>query len=208
VQLVGEGAVQAVQRGLRSSLYTRRRYSPCHEVCVHHVHRRRAGVNRPQAPQLELRHGNKLSGAILPVTGGIVGTGVFFLGDDDAQPHAWLIRLVRVVVWLFVLASALSVGLAGLRHTAIHRRTLSARGLRPPARVAPSRACRLASARRAGDEDRERRFAGRAWTGGTAATGAQVACASTARPKAAIVPVQSVPRALKAPTGLQRRSRD
>jgi choline monooxygenase len=39
VELEDEDVVQTVQRGVRSSLYTRGRYSPRHEVCVHHFHR-------------------------------------------------------------------------------------------------------------------------------------------------------------------------
>jgi choline monooxygenase len=39
VELEDEAVVQAVQRGLRSSAWTRGRYAPRHEVCVHHFHR-------------------------------------------------------------------------------------------------------------------------------------------------------------------------
>ena len=39
VEQEDEAAVEAVQRGLRSRLYDRGRYSPSHERGVHHFHR-------------------------------------------------------------------------------------------------------------------------------------------------------------------------
>jgi len=39
VEREDEAAVESVQRGLRSRLYNRGRYSPSHERGVHHFHR-------------------------------------------------------------------------------------------------------------------------------------------------------------------------
>jgi len=39
VEMEDEAVVEAVQRGVRSRLYDRGRYSPAREVCVHHFHR-------------------------------------------------------------------------------------------------------------------------------------------------------------------------
>jgi choline monooxygenase len=39
VEFEDEAVVVAVQRGIRSRLYTRGRYSPTRERCTHHFHR-------------------------------------------------------------------------------------------------------------------------------------------------------------------------
>jgi APA family basic amino acid/polyamine antiporter len=60
--------------------------------------------------QPELRRGLGLGGAILLTVGSIVGTGIFFTGDDIARalPHAGLILLVWIAGGLLVLAGALT----------------------------------------------------------------------------------------------------
>ncbi|HZM00691.1 MAG TPA: amino acid permease [Planctomycetota bacterium] len=61
-------------------------------------------------PQPELRRGIGLGGAILLTIGSIVGTGIFFTGDDIARvlPHEGLILLVWIAGGLLVLAGALT----------------------------------------------------------------------------------------------------
>jgi APA family basic amino acid/polyamine antiporter len=67
-------------------------------------------VSDPPPPQPELRRGLGLGGAILLTIGSIVGTGIFFTGDDIARslPHAGLILLVWIAGGLLVLAGALT----------------------------------------------------------------------------------------------------
>ena len=67
-------------------------------------------MSDPPPPQPELRRGLGLGGAILLTIGSIVGTGIFFTGDDIARslPHAGLILLVWIAGGLLVLAGALT----------------------------------------------------------------------------------------------------
>lgn len=67
-------------------------------------------MSEPLPPQPELRRGLGLGGAILLTVGSIVGTGIFFTGDDIARalPHGGLILLVWIAGGLLVLAGALT----------------------------------------------------------------------------------------------------
>jgi len=57
VEREDEAVVESVQRGVRSRLYDRGRYSPAREQGVHHFHRLLAAALADSSPPAQLRQG-------------------------------------------------------------------------------------------------------------------------------------------------------